>query len=157
MSAPIVITGTVVGAERVVQRLSITSPTVARERLKLAIRKLGYQLQATVMTNQLNGGVLQRRSGRLARSINTRFVDAANESTAFVGTNLLYGRIWELTGSRAFTMVPRFKRALFWPGAANPYRSAFHPAQAKRPFLKPALEQMRGNIHATIGDAMKAL
>lgn len=157
MSAPIVVTGTVVGAERVVQRLSIAAPGAARERLKLAIRKLGYQLEATVRTVQLNGGVLQRRSGRLAGSINTRFVDAANESTAFVGTNKLYGRIWELTGSRAFTMVPRFKKALFWPGAANPYRSAFHPAQSKRPFLKPALDQMRGNIHTTLTDAMKAL
>jgi phage gpG-like protein len=157
VTAPIRITGTVTGVETVTQRLSTTKPAAARGRLRIAIQKLGFQLQRNVVTNQLNGGVLARRSGRLARSINTRFTETENAASAFVGTNLIYGRIWELTGSRAFTIRPNLKKALYWPGAANPYASVNHPAQAARPYLKPALNAMRPQIRETLADAMQGL
>jgi phage gpG-like protein len=157
VTAPIRITGTVTGVEAVTQRLSTTKPAEARARLRIAIQKLGYQLQRNVVTNQLNGGVLARRSGRLARSINTRFLSAGDTEAAIVGTNLIYGRIWELTGSRAYVIRPKIKKALFWAGAANPYRSANHPAQSPRPFLKPALNAMRPQIRETLTEAMRNL
>lgn len=157
MTAPIAITGKVVGAETVIQRLTIGAPTKARERLKLTVRRLTLTLERNVRSHQLNGGVLKRRSGRLARSINSKFTDTFNSSTGAVGTPLLYGRIWELTGSRAYVILPRFKRALYWKGAMHPVASVVHPAQAPRPFLRPALQQMRPVIHAELAAAMKGL
>ena len=155
MPAPIVVTGTVVGAERVVTSLGVTQPAAAVERVRNAVHRLGYLLEAKVKTDKLNGGVLNRRSGRLARSINTQFTSSGLSETASVGTSVLYGRIWELTGSREFVIVPKTKKALFWKGAAHPVRSVLHPAQAPRPFLRPALDDMRPLIRTTIADAAR--
>ncbi len=157
MTAPIVITGSVVGAAEVVQRLRIRAPEQARSRLQVAVAKLGYTLERTVRTNQLNGGVLKRRTGRLARSINTKLSSTANSATAAVGTNVIYGRIWELTGSREYVILPRQKRALYWAGAQHPVGRVVHPAQSPRPFLRPALDAMRPQIHETLTAAMRDL
>lgn len=155
--SPIKITGTVVGAEAVVARLKGTLPERARTTLRDAVHTLGFLLERIVKLEKLNGQVLNRRTRRLANSINTSFVDTTESSTATVGTNVKYGRIWELTGSKAFTIVPKTKKALFWPGAAHPMHSVFHPAQAARPFLRPALDQMRPTIKSTIEKAMASI
>lgn len=157
MSAPIAITGTVVGAEAVAAKLGIAGPLKAIARLRESVRGLGFLLERRVKLEKLNGQVLRRRTGRLARSINTKITDTATSSTATVGTNVKYGRIWELTGSKAYTIVPRTKKALFWKGATHPVASVFKSAQAPRPFLKPALEEMRPTIRATIQRAMSNL
>lgn len=157
MTAPIVIRGTVTGSEAVQRKLTITAPNTARQRMRLTVRRLTYMLEREVRSNQLNGGVLNRRSGRLARSINSTFADTTNSTTGSVGTPLLYGRIWELTGSRAYIILPRNKRALAWPGGRHPVASAFHPAQAPRPFLKPALHRMRPLIRTELDAAMRNL
>lgn len=154
---PISITGTVVGAEAVIAQLGGAMPGQAIARMRDAVHALGFLLERKVKLEKLSGQILNRRSGRLNRSINTRFIDTATSSTASVGTSLKYGRIWELTGSKAFTIVPVNKKALFWPGAAHPVRSVFHPAQAARPFLRPSLEEMRPTIKSTLARAMQNL
>jgi phage gpG-like protein len=155
--SPIQIFGTIVGAEDVERRLRSQLPANAQRNLRSSVHALGFLLERRVKLEKLNGQVLRRRSGRLARSINTRFVDSAHSSYAYVGTSLRYGRIWELTGSRAFTIVPKNKKALMWPGALHPVRSVVHPAQAPRPFLKPTLDEMRPTIRATIERALSNL
>jgi hypothetical protein len=157
VSSPIIITGRVVGAEMVTERLSVLAPTNALERMRATVRALGYQLEARVKTVSLAGNPLNRRTGALARSVNTKFVSTPSSETASTGSNKSYGRIWELTGTRAFTIVPRNKKALFWPGAEHPVASVFHPAQAPRPWLRPRLEEMRPEIHAAITRAMAGL
>lgn len=157
MSTPIQITGSIVGVEAVVARLGVTAPANAVARLRTTVHQLGIQLETKVKLEKLNGQVLKRRSGRLAGSINTRFVDTQDSSTATVGTALRYGRIWELTGSPAYTITAIRKKALFWPGAAHPVKSVLHPAQAPRPFLRPALDEMRTTIRAQLEAAMKGL
>lgn len=157
MSGLIEIPGTVIGTEAVVGKLGMVLPGRAVERLRDAVHALGFLLERKVKLEKLSGQVLGRRSGRLNRSVNTRFVDSASSSTASVGTSVSYGRIWELTGSKAFTIVPTNKQALFWPGAAHPVKSVFHPAQSPRPFLKPALDEMRPTIRATLDRAMRGL
>jgi hypothetical protein len=157
VSGLIEIRGSVVGAETVVGRLSVVMPERALQRMRDAVHALGFLLERKVKLEKLNGQVLKRQTGTLVRSVNTQFVDTATSSTASVGTNSRIGRIWEITGSRAFTIVPKTKKALFWPGARHPVRSVFHPAQAPRPFLKPALEELRPTIRSTIDRAMLAL
>lgn len=149
--------GQVIGAEAVIQKLGVTAPVNAIQRSRDAVHALGLLLEAKVKTEKLSGGVLNRRTGRLFRSINTRFADEATTSTASVGSSLKYARIWELTGSREFTILPSKKQALFWPGAAHPVKSVVHPAQAPRPFLRPALNEMRTTIHETLARTLSGI
>lgn len=157
MNGPISITGTVVGAEQVITRLSVTAPQQSLERMRATVRMLGYELERNIKTDWLTGRALKRRTGRLARSINTRFTSTGTSETASVGTNVSYARIWEVTGSKAFMIYPKNKKALFWPGARHPVKSVMHPAQAPRPFLKPALNEMRPRIHDQLAAAMRGL
>lgn len=150
----IAISGTVTGAERVVSRMTSQSPINAVARMRQTVRALGYQLETLVRGTYLNGAALKRKSGRLARSVNTRFVSTPTSETASTGTALSYGTIWELTGSKAYTMYPKNKKALYWPGADHPVRSVFRPAQAPRPFLRPALDKMRPLIRTSLADAV---
>lgn len=157
MSAQGGFSATIIGVERVEANFRMHWPAEARRRIADTVKALGFELETRVKTDKLNGGVLKRQSGRLSRSINTRFTETAMEFTSTTGTSLSYGRIWEVTGSREFTIVPRKKKALFWPGAAHPVRSVTHPAQAPRPFLKPTLAEMRGTIRASLEAAMQGL
>lgn len=149
--------GSIVGGEQVVSRLRLTYPDTSVRRVRDAVHALGLLLERTVKLQKLSGQILKRRSGRLVRSINTRFIDTSTSSTAITGTSLKYGRIWELTGSREFTIVPKDKKALFCPGARHPVKSVLHRAQSPRPFLKPTLEEMRPTIRATLERAMMNL
>jgi hypothetical protein len=145
---------TITGAESVSVRLGLIMPAQTIARMRSAVHALGFLLERKVKLEKLNGQILKRRTGTLVRSVHTRFVETATSSTASVGTNSRVGRIWEITGSRAVTIVPVNKKALYWPGARHPVRSVFHPAQAPRPFLKPALEELRPTIRSTIERAM---
>ena len=154
------ITGRVIGSEAVQHRFRIAAPEEARARVKAAIRGLGYSLQAAVVGGTLAGGVLNRRSGRLARSVNTRFQESADTYRSLTGTALVYGRAWELGFHvPARDIVPVNAQALFWPGASHPVRAVHQPArtQAARPWLRPPLEAMRPVIRATLSAAMRGL
>lgn len=145
----------VTGDVAVVARLEGKYPLEALSRLRRVVHAAGLLIERKVKLEKLNGQILRRRTGRLARSINTRVTDTATSSTATVGTNVKYGVIWELTGSKAFRIMPVNKKALFWKGAAYPVASVLRPAQAARPFLRPALEESRPTIRAMIDRAMK--
>jgi hypothetical protein len=62
-----------------------------------------------VQLEKLSGQVLGKRSGRLVRSINTRFTDTEYSSTSSTGTALKYGRFWEL-GFHGLVQVKAFVR-----------------------------------------------
>lgn len=154
------ISGRVVGVERVAQRLTIDIPANARDRLMKAVYGLGYTLEAKIKTGNLAGIVLNKRTGRLQRSVNTRNTQQGQTFTSTVGTKLIYGRAWELGFTTpAFDIVPKRKQALSWPGASHPVRRVHMPArtQAARPWLRPALEAMRPEIRQTIENAMRGL
>lgn len=54
------------------------------------------------------------------------------------GTNVEYAAIHQFGGrTPARTIVPRYGRALFWPGARHPVRRVRHPGSLipARPFL----------------------
>lgn len=158
MSRPLIsVSGTIVGAEAFEARLSLFAPAEAMTRIKKEVHTLGFLLEAKVKSEKLNGVVLRRQSGRLARSINTRFSGTATSESSHTGTSVKYGRIWELTGSREFRIFPKNKQALFWKGALHPVRSVLHPAQRPRPFLKPALQELRPTILTRLTKATEGL
>lgn len=86
----------VLGLERVTRVLTGDIPRDARDGVSRVVKTLGLQLQRKVVQEKLAGQVLNRRSGRLARSINTKFTTDGDTFTSSTGTNLSYGRFWEL-------------------------------------------------------------
>ena len=149
---------TISGGEKFIARLRAASGVSGR--VRRVVRRLGYELERKVKLEKLNGQVLNRRSGRLARSINTRFISTADSETARVGTNLVYGRAWELGAHiPAFDMKAHFKKALYWPGAKHPVKVVHRPARdiAARPFLRPALDEMRQRIHEEFSLAIRGI
>jgi len=151
-------TVSITGGTQYLARLAVGQGVTAR--VRGAIRRMGYELERKVKLEKLNGQVLNRRTGLLARSINTRFVSMPDSETAIVGTNLVYGRAWEL-GAKipAFDIVPKFKKALHWPGAKHPVKVVHMPARKMlaRPFLRPSLAEMRPRIHEELALAMRGI
>lgn len=158
MSSPIVITGRVVGVERVQVSLGI-APTRIIDAVRKAVRILGYELERIVKTDTLTGQVLHRRTGMGARSVNTRFSSTPTSETASTGTANKYMRAWQ-TGFHVPERViePKNAQALFWPGALHPVRSVRQPARdvAARPFLTIGLNILRPRIAPAIQSAATA-
>ena len=154
-----ILSGRVIGVQEVKKRLLFTLPDISRKRTKGTVRALGLQLQATVVTTNLAGVVLNKRSGRLQRSVNTKFNQpTANSFRSATGTKLVYGRAWELGFSTpAFDIVPKNREALAFNGVV--VKSVHRPAttQAARPWLRPALQAMGPTIQRSLSEAMRGL
>jgi phage gpG-like protein len=85
----------VVGVESFKHRLELAEKDV-RVRLRQTVRELATLLIRHVKTQKLEGQVLHVQTGRLRRSINATFGETEASIFASVGTNVSYGRVWEL-------------------------------------------------------------
>jgi phage gpG-like protein len=153
-----VISGYLIGDKALVARLSALPETI-RPKLDETVMRLGRMLQGTVKHDWLRGPRPSRLgivTGRLANSIAVRFESTATAITATVGTNVPYGVMWETTGKPAQTIRPKRAKALrFEIGGEVLFRkSVTIPAQPPRPFLKPALQQLRPRIITEIEVAL---
>lgn len=149
----------VVGAVEVQRRLR-TAPAELGRRIGAKVQMLGLSLERRVKLTKLAGQVLHRRSGRLVRSINTRFTQAGDRYESSTGTSLSYGRAWELGFQLPARVIrARLKKALSWPGASHPVTSVTQPARREkaRPFLRPALQEMKPLIRAELSNALRGL
>jgi phage gpG-like protein len=154
---PIQFTARIVGAESVTARLKDGAER-ARAAVRLAVARLAVALQRRVKERKLTGQVLNVRTGRLRRSINFRVTESGDEIVGAVGTNVEYGRLWELGGVIPSRVIePRAKGALYWPGAAHPVARVTQPERvvAARPFLRPALDEMRARIRRELSAAIR--
>ena len=82
----------------------------------------------------LHGRLILTDTARLRNSIDFKALARGVEGF----TNVKYAAIQQLGGQTgAHTIVPRKKKALFWPGAAHPVKSVQHPGSKipARPFL----------------------
>lgn len=52
-----------------------------------------------------------------------------------VGTPVRYGFVHQLGGKKTYTILPKNKAALAWPGGAHPVKEVVHPPLPARPFL----------------------
>ena len=89
-------------------------------------------------TNRTQKNIRQRAShktGALQRSVLTQ-VDYPHGK---VSANEKYAEYVE-KGTRPHTITPKNKKALFWKGALNPYKSVHHPGTKAKPFFKPGVE-----------------
>lgn len=82
----------------------------------------------------LSGRLILTDTSRLRNSINFIALARGVEGS----TNVKYAAIHHLGGQTGpHTIIPRTKKALFWPGAAHPVKSVQHPGSKipARPFL----------------------
>jgi phage gpG-like protein len=163
-----------VGVERVETMLKGIIPGLHRE-LARTIENLAITVQAASMDKYLNlaapgPGGLHVKTGTLRRSINYRIYKEKNAITAVVGTNVLYGRFWELGFSGTQHVHPfvrhiknvmgkidvggAMKRRKIASGIA--YVRAFdrNVNQRPRPFLRPALDMVRPMIREELKGCM---
>ncbi|MFI1734042.1 HK97 gp10 family phage protein [Streptomyces acidicola] len=78
-------------------------------------------------------------TGRLRSSIVSRAEGSGRSLGYVVGTNVNYAAAVEY-GTAPHVIKPKYKRALYWPGAAHPVAQVNHPGTAPQPFLRPAIE-----------------
>jgi phage gpG-like protein len=88
------------------------------------------------------------QSGRLRNSISYAMID---RFTARVGTNVKYARYLELGTKGGKVIVPKKAKALFDPVSGRFFgKRVIQGAIRPRPFLKPTLRKMHGEIMATL-------
>jgi HK97 gp10 family phage protein len=78
-------------------------------------------------------------TGRLRSSIVSRTEGGGRSLGYVVGSNVNYAAAVEY-GTAPHVIKPKYKRALYWPGAAHPVAQVNHPGTRAQPFLRPAIE-----------------
>ncbi len=78
-------------------------------------------------------------TGRLRSSIVSRAEGGGRSLGYVVGSNVNYAAAVEY-GTAPHVIKPKYKQALYWPGAAHPVAQVNHPGTKAQPFLRPAIE-----------------
>lgn len=73
-------------------------------------------------------------------------------SKVAVGSSLNYAS-YVVQGTKPHLILPRARKALFWPGAAHPVRSVSHPGTKPNPFMQDALEAAAPQAEAALVSA----
>lgn len=143
--------GQVVGAENVVLNLRKASDAM-RARIGQTVERLGLETLRVVKDLYLSGGALGVRTGRLRRSINEQFTQDGDTFVSTVGTNVEYGRFWELGFNGTESVREHLRRT---PKGAEAIVHAHQRrvSVAARPFLQPALDDMGPRIHSALEKA----
>lgn len=83
--------------------------------------------------------LVPKRTGRLRDSLRAE----VHEKVLRVGSlDVNYATDVEM-GTSPHVIKPRFKQALYWPGADHPVKRVNHPGTRAQPYLRPALYQRR--------------
>jgi hypothetical protein len=176
MSAPLATSVAVAGVERVTAHLGSISEATRRQVLA-ALQRLAIKVQAIANERYLHGprpGRLGVISGRLTRSLHVRTSDTPTEISASTGTNLAYGRHWELgfhgvetVSAHVRRMASRNVHAVSRDASGRLRRTPVaqgivlvraHSRTVRddpRPFLGPALDDVRPEVIPTISQAVR--
>lgn len=122
--------------------------SMARTRIGKTVNKLGLELLQVVKAFYLSGVALNVRTGRLRRSINLRYEDNGATISASVGTNVEYGRFWELGFSGTEMVRAHMRKTSKAEGMVKAHERKVN--QPARPFLAPALEDMGPRIESAL-------
>ena len=136
-------------------------PKEVHDRLKLTVGVLAEKLRSYIVSNKLLGQVLQRRSGRLGRSIKARTEDTAEGVTGFVFSSgdVPYARIQEYGGKTAAHVIEakNGKALAFMMGGRQVFfRKVNHPGSniPERSYMRSSLADMRDEIIAAMKKAV---
>lgn len=157
------ISGYLIGDRALVAKLT-AMPTAVHDEVFKTVQKLQMRLVADVVSHKLSGQVLHRRTGKLAASIpingaetRTRMEDDGLKIIAYVGTNVSYGIGWEYGFDRKVGAGARGGPRTLTGKSRETYFAKHPPGikhMAARPFLAPALQEMKPLITRELTDAM---
>ena len=102
------------------------APTIVTKHINSAINKSIYEVKGRAQSVTPVG-----ETGRLKDNWRTNFRDFFGELQPMQPY-----AYWVETGTDPHYIVPRTKRALFWPGAEHPVWSVKHPGTKAQPFLQ---------------------
>ena len=147
------------GDQETIARFTLFSGNL-REQLQKTVKKLTMDLTKHVKQDKLSGQVLNRRpnGGRLSRSITPSFEMSADSAVGIVGTNVDYGRYWELGFDRKVGAGARGGPRQMLEKAKAAYFAKYPPGMkhyGPRSFLGSALDDMRPKIKADIEQAVR--
>ncbi|ABD94204.1 tail component protein [Streptomyces phage mu1/6] len=108
----------------------------ALDRLTGAARE-ATEAAANDMVNMAKG-LCPVDTGRLRSSIQAVPSGGRFSFSVTIGTNVTYAADVEY-GTAPHVIVPKDKKALYWPGAAHPVAKVNHPGTRAQPFMRPAI------------------
>jgi len=144
------------GAEQVVARIASMSDQI-RTSVRAEMQRQLFAIQANTVTGKLSGDPLHRRTGVLASSINTQFLEDASGFTGRVGTKVRYAAVHEYGGvfdvpahTRRVSQV--FGRAVSLHEIEVRAHQAHYP---ERSFLRATLRAMESQVRSALETAVK--
>lgn len=148
MASPITVE--VIGDDLVIARLGAVYPNVYASILA-AMTKLGLDLKAIVVDQNLSGAVLNRKTGTLAGAQNLTMTSDDTQIQAQVGFNsatVPYGKMHEFGVPKSWVIEAKRAKALrFEIGGTVFFRkSVVHPPLPERSFLRAALAQIAPQV-----------
>lgn len=148
---------TVVGDRELVARLD-AMPGAVQKALALKIKQLALKMEAKVKTEKLNGQVLNRITGRLARSISNG-VDSTVDHVigrVYSSGDVKYARPHEF-GFQGEVEVPEHERHVVFGREVNPFTVGPYTMRMNLPersFLRSSLKDMTPEISKGMKDAV---
>ena len=155
------IDGYLVGDREAVARFTTFGPELQAQLVK---RVSGWPLalQKRVQETKLSDQVLHVRTGRLRRSINSRVEEDGARVYGFVGTNVVYGQRHEMgfSGTENVKAHSRLMTVAFGRKVNDPRQISVRAFSrqikyAARPFLRPALAEMKPEIVKGMEQALR--
>lgn len=117
--------------------------------IALAVKKSTLSVERQAKSNlTANGSV---KTGHLRRSIAHKLTN----DTGIVHTSNVKYAIGVEKGTRAHTIKPKNKKALYWKGAKHPVKSVRHPGSKAKPYLIPALKAEQPKFIQNLKEAIK--
>lgn len=156
-----IVNATLIGDKELMARLE-KMPQAVREALRRKVTILALKLERKVKSEKLNGQVLNRISGRLARSIAYK-VDVQDNSVygrVFSSGDVKYAAIHEYGGTTApHLILPKKAKALAFMNAAGEQvfaQKVNHPGSKmpERSFLRSSLREMSSEISTEMKKAV---
>jgi len=146
------ISGTVIGSERVIERFR-EFPARLREELIVGIRNAGSAV-LRLTKDRLSDQVLRVRTGRLRRSINLRMYEGDKTITATVGTNVEYAAVHEYGFHGTVSVREHLRTSVL----GNSFTVKAHPREVNLPersFLRSSLRDLEPDIRVEFEQAIQ--
>lgn len=144
--------------------MSVNTPAEAAAKLRVLALRVATPFTANPETEtsvEAGAKLLQtmlaaaapKRTGAYAQTISTRTNVSVN--AAFIrGEGAAPLTNWLIGGTRAHDIVPKSKKALFWPGALHPVKRVYHPGTKPNPWHVAPSNAAADLIGGFVADAM---
>jgi hypothetical protein len=136
----------IAGLDELIAKLR-QAPTIAAPILQRAL-----SASSAVLAKHTVKGVVPWKSGFLAQTFKAELTTGMLRwfPTASYAPYVEFG-------TKPHTILPKDKKALFWPGAAHPVRRVNHPGTKPNQFMERIITESQGEINGQFGKALEII